>query len=185
MTDSLSPHRVHKLTQDLRRTYSLATGNNFSRILSCVREPGVQAVIVFRFGSWLLGQPLILKIPLTPIYLYLDHRMKAKWGIQIQRRARIGAGFYVGHYGGIFVSSEATIGTNCTISQNVTIGVAGKGERRGGPTIGDNVYIAPGANVCGRHIIGNNAQLGPNVVVTMDVPENALVHLPPMKHVCF
>ena len=150
-------------------------------MIGCLREPGVQAVAIFRLGHWLLGQPLMLRVFLTPVYLYLDHRIRAKWGIQIQRRAEIGEGFYIGHYGGIFVTSEATIGRNFNISQNVTIGVSGNGERRGGPSIGDNVYVAPGAIISGRHKIGNNVRIGPNVVITKDVADGTLVHLPAMK----
>lgn len=55
--------------------------------------------------------------------------------------AEIGAGFYIGHYGGITISGAAKIGRNVNISQLVTIGES---------TIGDNVYIAPGAKIFGK-----------------------------------
>jgi serine O-acetyltransferase len=117
--------------------------------------------------------------------LLLDHRLRAKWGISIQRRARIGAGFYIGHFGGIFVSDLATIGENCNISQDVTIGTVGKGAHRGAPTIGNDVYIAPGAKVNGKIRIGNNVKIGPNAVVTHNIPDGALVHVRPMQVVVF
>ncbi len=44
-----------------------------------------------------------------------------------------------------------------------------------GPTIGDNVYIAPGVKVFGKIKIGDNVAIGANCVVTKDIPDNAVV----------
>ncbi len=173
------------LKEDLARTYALAEGGLTGKILECFRQPGTHAVVVLRFGQWLLGRPLIVRVFLEPLYIYLDHRLHAKWGIQILRRATIGPGFYIGHYGGIFVADGTVIGKQCSISQDVTIGIAGEGPRRGCPVIGDNVYIAPGAKVNGRIRIGNNVRIGPNAVVTKDIPDYALVHARPVQVVVF
>jgi len=173
------------IRQDLLRAYNLAGGSRLSRIVELYRSPGVHAVVIFRFGHWLLSAPLPARLLLMPIYLYLDHRLRAKWGIQIQRRVAIGGGFYIGHYGGIFVSDLATIGENCNISQDVTIGVAGQGTRRGAPDIGNNVYIGPGAKVNGKIRVGNNVNIGPNAVVTHNIPDDALVHVRPMQVMVF
>ncbi|MBX3326122.1 MAG: serine acetyltransferase [Nitrospira sp.] len=91
------------------------------------------------------------------------------------RSAQIGPGCYIGHYGGITISGQAKIGSNANISQSVTIGVLGEGERRGVPTIGSNVYIAPGAKVFGKIHIGNNLKIGANAVMYKDIPDNAIV----------
>jgi serine O-acetyltransferase len=173
------------LKEDLARTYSHAGGGRAEKLLECFRQPGTHAVVVLRFGQWLLRAPLIARVFLEPFYIYLDHRLRAKWGIQILRRATIGPGFYIGHYGGIFVAEGTVIGRQCSISQDVTLGIAGEGPRRGCPVIGDNVYIAPGAKVNGRIRIGNNVRIGPNAVVTKDVPDNALVHTRPVLVVVF
>jgi serine O-acetyltransferase len=97
----------------------------------------------------------------------------------------LGAGFLIFHYGGVFIGSRVKTGTNCSVSHNVTIGLSGKGARRGAPVLGDNVYVAPGANISGRITVGNNARIGANAVVDRNVPENALVQLPPMRTVTF
>ena len=173
------------LREDLARTYNLAAGGRLGRLLECFRQPGTHAVVVLRFGQWLLRQHLIVRLFLELIYIYFDHRLRAKWGIQILRRARIGPGLYIGHYGGIFVTDGTVIGRQCSISQDVTIGIAGEGPRRGCPVIGDNVYIAPGAKVNGKIRIGNNVRIGPNAVVTKDIPDNALVHARPVQVVVF
>ena len=78
-------------------------------------------------------------------------------GISIPASAHIGHSFYIGHFGGIILNANTVIGNNCNISQGVTIGVSGQGEKRGTPVIGDNVYI------------------GANAVVTKNVPDNCTV----------
>lgn len=97
------------------------------------------------------------------------------FGIDLPRATQIGKGFYIGHFSGIVVSSEAIIGDNCNISQGVTIGIAGSGSNRGVPVIGNRVYIASGAKVIGKITVGNNVVIGANAVVTHDVPDNAIV----------
>ena len=98
-----------------------------------------------------------------------------KYGIDISPRMPIGPGLYIGHCGGIVISHKATIGLNCNLSHDVTIGLASRGKRAGVPTIGDNVYIGPGAKIFGAITIGNNVAIGANCVVTHDVPDNAVV----------
>lgn len=149
------------------------------RVLSCARAPGVHVVLVFRFGHWSRQQPKLLRVLFDPIYLMLDFLVQALWGIEIPRGATIGPGLYIGHFGGITVSSRAVIGRDCNLSQNITIGVSGAGAKRGAPTIGDNVYIAPGARLFGKITIGDNVKIGANAVIHKDLPDNAVAVLDP------
>lgn len=165
--------------QDILRTWNLVPGGRLKKLIGCYRSPGVHAVILYRFGHWLLGRPWPVRIWFEPWYLLLSLRMRTRWGIEIHRSAEIGEGFYIGHYGGIMVSGWAKLGRNVVVAQQTNIGVAGRGERHGAPTIGDNVYIGPGAKVFGRIRIGDNVKIGANAVVYKDVPDNAVVVLDP------
>ncbi|WP_373691035.1 serine O-acetyltransferase [Endozoicomonas sp. ONNA2] len=50
------------------------------------------------------------------------------------------------------------------------------GQRAGKyPTIGDYVYISPGACIIGDIKIGNHVLIGPNAVVTESVPDHGVV----------
>ena len=75
-----------------------------------------------RFCSYLKDKK-ILRYLLYPfskiIYLHYSY----KYGISIPFTCSIGKGFYIGHFGGIVVHNKAVIGSNCNISQGVTIGV--------------------------------------------------------------
>jgi serine O-acetyltransferase len=167
------------LRADILRTYEYLQGSKVVRTVNCLRSPGVQTVIVFRFGQWLDSQLSLLKILLQPIHFVLDGLVKIMWGIELPRSVTIGPGLYIGHFGGITVAPGVSIGRNCNISQHVTIGLSGKGEKAGVPTIGDNVYLAPGAKVFGKISIGNNVKIGANAVIYKDIPDNAIVVLDP------
>lgn len=106
------------------------------------------------------------------VRMILTH-YKFKYGIYILTPTKIGKGLMIGHFGGIIIA--ATIGDNLTIPHNVTIGQAGRDERKGIPIIGDNVYIGSGARIIGKIRIGNNVAIGANCVVTKDIPDNAVV----------
>jgi len=142
-------------------------------------SPGVQAVVVYRFGRWLLQRPRAARLFLDPLYVILALGVRVLWGIEISRHARIGAGLYIAHSGGLVIAKNAVIGENCNLSHDVTIGRSGHGENYGVPVIGDDVYIAPGAKVFGKIRVGNNVKIGANAVVHRDLPNNAVVALDP------
>lgn len=164
---------------DVRRTYEYQTGGTVANAINTLRAPGVQAVVVYRYGQWVKTLPLVFRILFDPIYLVLNGLIKLCWGIELPRAAKIGGGLYIGHFGGITISAATVMGSNCNISQGITIGVSGAGEKRGVPVIGNNVYIAPGARVFGKIRIGNNVKIGANAVVHGDVPDNSLAILSP------
>lgn len=165
--------------EDVMRASALIKGSRLKKIIGCFRSPGVHAIVIFRFGKWIKSRNIIFRIFLEPVYIFLSHRIRSKWGIEIPRSAEIGEGFYIGHFGGITIGGASKIGKNVNISQQVVIGVSGKGYKRGTPIIGDNVYIAPGAKIFGKIRIGNNAKIGANAVVYKDIPDNAVVALSP------
>lgn len=167
------------LAKDFSRTCVLVQGGRIKKILGCFRTPGVHAVTIYRFGYWLRNKNMLINIFLKPIYLFLHRRIIIKFGIDVMPSAKIGPGFYIGHFGGIIVGGEVQIGCNVSISQGVTIGVSGRGKKRGSPTIGDNVYIGPGAKIFGQIKIGSNVSIGANSVIYKDIPDNTTVVLSP------
>src|SRR5262245_51326620 len=83
-------------------------------------SPGVQAVLVYRFGRWLLDRPRAARLLLDPFYGVLNLAVRALWGIEISRHARIGPGLYIAHAGGLVIARHAVIGANCNLSHDVT-----------------------------------------------------------------
>ena len=83
----------------------------------------------------------------------------------------IGPGLFIQH-GVCTIIAADSIGKNCSINQQVTIGYSDDVNR---PTIGDNVRITAGAKVIGGVKIGDNVTVGANAVVLKDVPNNCVV----------
>lgn len=84
---------------------------------------------------------------------------------------KIGPGLAISHGFGSTIGAKS-IGKNCTIFQQVTLGAAGS---TGFPTILDNVTIYAGAVVIGDVTIGNNSVVGANATVFRDIPDNCTV----------
>lgn len=89
----------------------------------------------------------------------------------------IGGGLYIQHGFATMIAAKS-IGDNCWINQQVTIGYNGQGDP---PVIGDNVTITCGAKVLGPIHIGNHVTVGANAVVIRDVPDNCVVGGVPAK----
>ena len=107
--------------------------------------------------------------------LFFQKFIEVITGISIPYSVQVGKELYIGHFGGIIINSRAIIGDNCNISQGVTIGVSGKGENRGVPTIGNNVYIGVNSVVAGPIYVGDNSVIAANSLVTKDVLPNVTV----------
>lgn len=84
---------------------------------------------------------------------------------------KIGGGLRIPHLNGIYIHGNATLGENCTILQQVTIGSnEHKIDYKKAPQIGNRVYIGAGAKIIGNITIGDDVRIGANAVVTKDVP---------------
>ena len=91
-------------------------------------------------------------------------------GIEIHPGAKIGKRLFIDHGMGIVIGETATIGNDCTIYHNATLGGTGKDKYKRHPDIGNNVMIGSGAKVLGAIKIGNNVKIGANATVTKEVP---------------
>jgi serine O-acetyltransferase len=100
-------------------------------------------------------------------YLVKYKKMGYKLGFSIPPNV-FGPGLRIPHYGTIVVHPFVKIGANCVIQAGVNIGVNNDGV----PTLGDNVYIGPGAKLFGNITIGNNVAIGANTVVTKSFPQS-------------
>lgn len=116
---------------------------------------------------------LIRFIVMIPVYLF-QKIIEIVTGISIPASASIGHSLYIGHFGGIILNANAVLGSNCNISQGVTIGVSGLNEKRGVPVIGDNVYIGANSVIAGNIKVGNNCLIGACSLVNRDLPDNSV-----------
>jgi serine O-acetyltransferase len=83
----------------------------------------------------------------------------------------IGPGLFIQH-GFATIIAAKSIGKDCWINQQVTIGYSNKTDT---PELGDNVVVNAGAKIIGKVKVGNNSTVGANAVVVKNVPDNCTV----------
>lgn len=81
-----------------------------------------------------------------------------------------GKGLRIAHRGTIIINGNTQIGDNCTLHAMVNIGTV-PGLQNATPTLGDNIYIAPGVKIYGKIHIASGIAIGANAVVNKDFNE--------------
>jgi len=159
--------------RDYRRYFAAGARNSISVI---ALTQGFWASTVFRVSHWALTRCRIpgVRTLVKAGCIILQKFIEILTGICIPGRCNIGPGLYIGHFGGIFIDSEARIGANCNIAQGVTIGKGGRGELHGVPELGDRVHVGANAVILGKITIGNDAAIGPGAVVMNSVPPSGV-----------
>jgi serine O-acetyltransferase len=145
-----------------------------------VFRPAFLVLLNYRFGGWRRKLPRPLRLALAPLYWVPFWFARAFFGIELPCTASVGRKLKLGG-SGVFIHRRAQIGSDCTISQNVTIGAKTVATYKQFPVIGDRVVIGAGAVLIGRIQIGDDAAIGPNAVVMTNIPAKARVVMPPPR----
>lgn len=141
--------------------------------------PGLHTLFIYRIGTWSRTLRRPMRWVASLIYRLGFQFCRNVYGIELRQTVTIGRRFQIGHQSGIIIHRFATFGDDCIVRQGVTLGIANE-ERwvKGmGPVIGNNVSFAPGAIVIGNVCIGDNVQIGPNCVVTNDIPSDRILFM--------
>ena len=116
---------------------------------------------LFRVASWCRIKRIHI------LARFIEYMIRIIYACELHGATKIGTGTLFIHNGlGCVVHPKAIIGENCRIYQNVTIG--GR-NNRGVPTIGNNVFIGPGACILGDVEIGDNVTIAANSVVIKSI----------------
>lgn len=105
--------------------------------------------------------------------LFIIARRERK--IDLSSETQIEGGCFFGHASGITINPHAIIGKNVNIHKGVTIGRENRGERKGTPVIGDEVWIGINSTIVGAIHIGNDVLIAPNTFVNRDIPDHSIV----------
>ena len=155
-----------------------------SKLSVVLTYPGVKAVFFHQIAHFFS----VAKFDLVARIISQFSRFLT--GIEIHPKAKIGKNLFIDHGMGVVIGETSEIGDNVTIYHMVTLGgispsIDSDSQRnlKRHPTLKDNVVIGSGAQVLGPVIVGENAKVGANAVVTKDVPENAVMVGIPAKNV--
>jgi len=187
---------VVQLTDNLNNQNHLNIMNSFlesiisrdpaakSKLSVILTYPGVKAVFFHKIANFFA----IAKFDL--IARIISQFSRFLTGIEIHPKAKIGKNLFIDHGMGVVIGETSEIGENVTIYHMATLGGISPSinsneqrEVKRHPTLMDNVVVGSGAQVLGPVVVGKNAKIGANAVVTKDVPEKAVMVGIPAKNV--
>jgi serine O-acetyltransferase len=155
-----------------------------SKLSIILTYPGVKAILFHRIANFFC----VAKFDL--IARIISQFSRFLTGIEIHPKAKIGKNLFIDHGMGVVIGETSEIKNNVTIYHMVTLGgispsINSNNQRnvKRHPTLEDNVVVGSGAQVLGPIIVGKNAKIGANAVVTKDVPENAVMIGIPAKNI--
>ena len=155
-----------------------------SKLSLILTYPGVKAVFFHRIANFFS----VAKFDL--IARIISQFSRFLTGIEIHPGAKIGKNLFIDHGMGVVIGETSDIGDNVTIYHMATLGgiapSINSNEQRNvkrHPTLMDNVVVGSGAQILGPVIVGKNAKIGANAVVTKDEAENAVMVGIPAKNV--
>ena len=155
-----------------------------SKVSLVLTYPGVKAIFFHKIANFFA----IAKFDLVARVISQFSRFLT--GIEIHPKAKIGKNLFIDHGMGVVIGETSDIGDNVTIYHNVTLGgispsinSENQRETKRHPTLHDHVVVGSGAQVLGPIVVGKNAKIGANAVVTKDVPENGVMVGIPARNV--
>ena len=155
-----------------------------SKISILLTYPGVKALFFHKIANF------FSKAKFDLIARLISQLSRFFTGIEIHPKAEIGKNFFIDHGMGVVIGETSEIGDNVTIYHATTLGgispsIKSDEQRdvKRHPTLKNNVVVGSGAQVLGPIIVGENAKIGANAVVTKDVPANAVMVGIPAKNV--
>ena len=155
-----------------------------SKLSIILTYPGVKAVFFHRIANFFC----VAKFDLVARVISQFSRFLT--GIEIHPKAKIGKNLFIDHGMGVVIGESSEIKDNVTIYHMVTLGgispsINSNNQRdiKRHPTLENNVVVGSGAQVLGPVVVGRNAKIGANAVVTKDVIENAVMIGIPAKNI--
>ena len=155
-----------------------------SKLSLILTYPGVKAIFFHKIANFFATAKFDL------IARIISQFSRFLTGIEIHPKAKIGKNLFIDHGMGVVIGETSDIADNVTIYHMVTLGGISPSinsndqrEVKRHPTLQDNVVVGSGAQILGPVIVGKNAKIGANAVVTKNVPENAVMVGIPAKNV--
>ncbi|MCK4606396.1 MAG: serine acetyltransferase [candidate division Zixibacteria bacterium] len=158
------------------RTYNTVSPSFLKKIKVWVHRLGLHCVAVYRLSCFrrrLLRERRLITPLVSILYAICSYLVRVVYHVNIDS-ARIGPGLYIGHVGTIYIG-PTRIGSNFSVTHNVTIGVGLAMGADDLPSIGDNVWVGTGSVITGGIKIGNNVTISAGSVLSRSVPDKYLV----------
>ncbi len=131
---------------------------------------GYHAMLIHRMNNF------IWRLGLRGLARFFANIGRIITGIEIHPEASIGKNVFIDHGTGCVIGQTAIVEDNVTMYHGVTLGGVGRegqvdGKRH--PTLKKGCTVGAGSQILGDIIIGENAKIGANSVVTTNIPDGA------------
>jgi serine acetyltransferase len=155
------------------RKYSGRGGGGSWLLVDVVRRIGLQMMAAYRLMR------ACRALRLTPLAMILSRLIRHLYGAEIHWDAELAPGVVLVHGTALVLSREARVGSGCILFQSVTLGVSidPVTRRVGGPTLGPDVHVGPGAALLGPITVGAGSKVMANAVLMVSVPPDSLVEV--------
>lgn len=136
-----------------------------------VTKIGFQMMVAVR----VMGLLKDARVPLGP--QVMSRLIRHVYGAEIHWDADLAPGVAVVHGNGLVVSHAAKVGEGAILFQNATLGESLDPETGvvGGPALGRNVHVGPGAVLLGPIQVGDGSKVMAGAVLNKSVPPSSLV----------
>ena len=124
--------------------------------------PGFHILVFHRLAHFLYKHKLMF------LARFISQLGRFFTGIEIHPGAKIGRRLFIDHGMGIVIGETATVGDDCTIYHNSTLGGTGKDKNKRHPDLGNNVLVGAGSKIL-------NVKIGANATVLKNIPDNVTV----------
>jgi serine acetyltransferase/acyl-CoA synthetase (AMP-forming)/AMP-acid ligase II len=140
---------------------------------------GFFALFTHRFGNWRMSiKTKLFRAPMSLLYLLLIRMTQVFCGIKLDYTVHVGRRVKLEHFGGMILGARR-IGDDTIIRQNTTFGIRDMTDLSAKPTIENGVNIGAGAVIVGDITVGRHSVIGPNCVITEDLPPFSVVSVSP------
>jgi serine acetyltransferase len=144
---------------------------------SDIFSQGLFALFVNRLGNWRMGiRSRWLRFPMTVLYRVFIKMAQIVCGIKLDYTVQVGRRVKLEHFGAMILGARS-IGDDTIIRQNTTFGIREISDLAAKPIIEQGVNIGAGAVIVGDITIGRHSVIGPNCVITDDVPPFSVVSI--------
>ena len=137
---------------------------------------GRLVLLNFRLAQLCRKSPKPFFYILIPYLIF--YRVVFEWilGIELPWNTQVGKGLKLYHGQGLVVNDHSIFGENCTLRHNTTIGhkELESGKFSASPHIGNNVDMGPNVVIIGPITIGDNVKIGAGCVVVKNLEANAV-----------
>jgi serine O-acetyltransferase len=146
-------------------------------------HPGFHALVVYRIGHWASSRTSPAAAVVGLLAKFVNRLIiRNVYGMEIAHDAVIGRRVAIAHHQGVIINGHAVVGDGTVLRHNVTLGfLRNDAAKQDVPHLGRDVQVSPGAQILGPITVGDGARIGPNTVVTVDVPAGATVFPDPVR----